>query len=204
MPARMAGKVEIWAARLWNVCNEGRPFSIVYPLIVLLVLDPRPLALAGALAFAAALAPFPFALRGRALLWLAAAASIPLLEPWCEPGLLASALLGYLAFTVLLWGTVYYRLRTGAPWTNFLRFWRLVLSNSDPTSGNAAEQVPKFLMALSAGSLVASRWSPGNLTRVGVAAAIAVALGAIAARSFRRRLPTYPAVRDSKRLAPSS
>ena len=34
MPARMAGKVEIWAARLWNVFNEGQPFSIVYPLIV--------------------------------------------------------------------------------------------------------------------------------------------------------------------------
>ena len=204
MPARMAGKVEIWAARLWNVFNEGRPFSIVYPLIVLLVLDSRPLALAGALAFAAVLAPFPFALRGRALLWLAAAASIPLLEPWREPGLLAAALLGYLAFTVLLWGTVYYRLRTGAPWTNFLRFWRLVLSNSDPTSGNAAEQVPKFLMALSAGSLVASRWSPGHLTRVGAAAAIAAALGAIAARRFRGRLPVYPAVPSSKGLARSS
>ena len=34
--ARHASPVEIWAARAWNVFNEGRPFSIVYPLLVLL------------------------------------------------------------------------------------------------------------------------------------------------------------------------
>ena len=35
MPAPVTGKLEIWAARLWNVFNEGRPFSVVYPILVL-------------------------------------------------------------------------------------------------------------------------------------------------------------------------
>ncbi len=33
---RAAGAFEVWAARAWNVFNEGRPFSVVYPLMVLL------------------------------------------------------------------------------------------------------------------------------------------------------------------------
>src|SRR3954453_21340875 len=186
----MAGKLEIWAARLWNVFNEGRPFSLVYPTLVILVLRPSPAALLGALAFAAILVPFAFALRGRALLWLAAAVSVPLLEPWRAPGLLAAALAGYFAFTVLLWGTLYYRLRTGAPWTNFLRFWRLVLTNSDPTSGNALEQIPKLLMTLSAATLLAEE--PSSLPKIALAAALTAILGTIAWRRFRRRLPAYP------------
>ena len=52
------------------------------------------LALAGALGLAAVLSRFPFPLRGRALLWLAALASIPLLEPWRAPALLLGALAG--------------------------------------------------------------------------------------------------------------
>ena len=35
---RAAGGFEIWAARAWNVFNEGRPFSIVFPVLVLLSL----------------------------------------------------------------------------------------------------------------------------------------------------------------------
>ena len=119
-------------------------------------------------------------------MWLAAAASVPLLEPWRDPALLAGALAGYVAFTVLIWGSLYYHLRTGAPWTNFTRFWRLVLTNSDPTSGNALEQVPKFLMALSAGTLLAEEPGAGSLARVAAAAAIAAALGALAWRRFAR------------------
>ncbi len=156
---RAAGPVEVWAARAWNVFNEGRPFSIVYPPLVLLAAsavglapDGRlGLALIAAVASSLVLACFPFALRGRALLWLAALAAVPLLEPWRAPALLAGALAGYAFFTVVVWGSVYYRLRTGAPWTNGLRFWRLVLTNSDPTSGNALEQLPKLLIALSVG-----------------------------------------------------
>ena len=138
------------------------------------------------------LSRFPFALRGRALLWLAALAALPLLEPWRAPALLAGALAGYAFFTVVVWGSVYYHLRTGAPWTNGLRFWRLVLTNSDPTSGNALEQLPKLMIALSAGTLLAEEAGTGSLLRVVAALAIATALGALAARWFERRLPRYP------------
>ena len=54
----------------------------------------------------------------------------------------------YVFFTVFFWGTFYYHLRTGAPKTNFVRFWRLVLENPDSTSGNFLEQIPKALLAL--------------------------------------------------------
>ena len=117
---------------------------------------------------------------------------MPLLEPWRAPALLAGALAGYAFFTVVVWGSVYYHLRTGAPWSNGLRFWRLVLTNSDPTSGNALEQLPKLLIALSAGTLLAEEPGAGSLLRIAAAVAIAAALGALAARSFARRLPRYP------------
>jgi hypothetical protein len=196
-----AGPLEVWAARAWNVFNEGRPFSIVYPLLVLLAAaplglapaGPLGLALVGAAACAAVLSRFPFALRGRTLLWLAAVAALPLLEPWRAPAMLAGAFAGYGFFTVVVWGSVYYHLRTGAPWTNGLRFWRLVLTNSDPTSGNALEQLPKLLIALSAATLLAEEPGAGSLLRIGAALAIAAGLGALAARSFARRLPRYPA-----------
>jgi hypothetical protein len=195
-----AGPFEVWAARAWNVFNEGRPFSVVYPLLVLLAaaavgLAPEGglgVALVTAAAASALLACFPFALRGRALLWLAALAAVPLLEPWRAPALLAGALAGYAFFTVIVWGSVYYHLRTGAPWTNGLRFWRLVLTNSDPTSGNALEQLPKLLIVLSAATLVAEEPSGSSVARVLAALAIAAALGTIAARRFARRLPHYP------------
>src|SRR5215210_8653101 len=191
---RAASPFEVWAARAWNVFNEGRPFSVLYPPLVLLAaaavgLAPQGglgTALLGAAAASAVLACFPFALRGRVLLWLAALAAVPLLEPWRAPALLAGAVAGYAFFTVVVWGSVYYHLRTGAPWTNGLRFWRLVLTNSDPTSGNAAEQVPKLLIALSAATLLAEEPSGASLVRVAAALAIATAAGAIAARRFSK------------------
>ena len=125
---------------------------------------------------------------------LAALACVPLLEPWRAPALLAGALAGYALFTVVVWGSVYYHLRTGAPWTNGLRFWRLVLTNSDPTSGNALEQVPKLLIALSAATLVAEEPTAGSFARALAAVAIAAALGAVAARRFAKRLPALSGV----------
>jgi Glycosyl transferase family 2/Type I phosphodiesterase / nucleotide pyrophosphatase len=196
-PARAA---EVWAARAWNVFNEGRPFSVVYPLMVLLAAAPvglapdgsLGLALLAAFAASAVLSRFAFPLRGRALLWLAALAAVPLLEPWRAPALLAGAVAGYAFFTVVVWGSVYYHLRTGAPWTNGLRFWRLVATNSDPTSGNSLEQVPKLLIALSAATLVAEEPTGGSIAQVGAALAIAAGLGFVAARAFAKRLPRYP------------
>ncbi len=195
-----AGSIEVWAARAWNVFNEGRPFSVVYPVLVLGAAIPAGLApdgssvlaFAGALAMAGVLACFTFPLRGRALLWLGALACIPLLEPWRAPALVLGALAGWAFFTVFFWGTFYYRLRTGAPWTNFTRFWRLVLTNSDPTSGNALEQVPKIVMTISAGALLAEEPGAGSALRIAAVALIAAALGALAWRRFARRLPAYP------------
>src|SRR4051794_12425700 len=193
-----AGGAEVWVARAWNVFNEGRPFSLVFPVLVLLAAAPLglgpagslALALAGAAALAAVLARFTYPLRTRALLWLAAAASIPLLEPWRAPPLLIAAASAYATFTLLLWGSLYYPPRPRAPWTNFTRFWRLVLTNSDPTSGNALEQVPKFLMALSAGVLLAEEPTAGSVARIAAVAMLVAALGALASRRFAKtRLP---------------
>src|SRR3954449_12791605 len=78
--ARPAPVAEVWAARAWNVFNEGRPFSIAYPVLVLLAAavvglapdGPLGPALLAAVAASVVLSQFAFALRGRALLWLAA------------------------------------------------------------------------------------------------------------------------------------
>ena len=205
-PARFA---EVWAARAWNVFNEGRPFSVVYPLLVLLAAavvglapDGLGLALIGAAVVSIVLSRFAFPLRGRALLWLAAVAAVPLLEPWRAPWLLTGALAGYAFFTVVVWGSVYYHLRTDAPWTNGLRFWRLVLTNSDPTSGNALEQIPKLVITLSAATLLAEEWGSASIARVAAALAIAAGLGALAARRFAKHLPRYP-TKDADRQPPA-
>src|SRR6187551_325564 len=100
-----AGPFEVWAARAWNVFNEGRPFTLVYPVLVLLAAELVGLAPDGPLGLAL-LGAFP--LRGRALLWLALAISVPLLEPWRAPGLVLGALAGWVFFTVFFWGTFYY------------------------------------------------------------------------------------------------
>ncbi len=204
--AESAGAAEVWAARAWNVFNEGKPFSIVYP----------PMAVAGAalvgagaggalgwgllagLALSLVWARHPFPLRARALLWALLPAGFVVLEGWRAPGLLAVGLGGYAFFTVLFWGGLYYHLRTGAPRTNSLRFWRLVATNSDPTSGNALEQVPKTILTLSAIALVAQDPGAGSAARVAGVAVAAVGLGALGWRWFARtRLPRYPAAAAS-------
>jgi hypothetical protein len=199
--SRAAGFAEVWAARAWNVFNEGRPFGIVYP----------PMALAGAALIGAAdwswaglaaglvlsvvWARSSFPLRGRALLWLLLVPGFLALEGWASLGLIAVGLGGWLLFTVVIWGSIYYHLRTGAPWTNGLRFWRLVATNSDPTSGNLLEQVPKLVLSLSAIGLVASEaGSAGAWLRVGAVALAGGLLGVLAWRRFERtRMVRYPA-----------
>ena len=49
---RAAGAFEVWAARVWNVFNEGRPFSLVYPALVLLAAAPLGLGPDGSLLLA--------------------------------------------------------------------------------------------------------------------------------------------------------
>jgi hypothetical protein len=194
-----AGWFETWAARAWNVFNEGRPFGVVYP----------PMAVAGALlvgalggteigwgllaglALSLVWARFSFPLRGRALLWLLLVPGVVVLRADRALGLLAVGLGGWAFFCVVVWGSIYYHLRTGAPPTNGLRFWRLVLTNSDPTSGNALEQVPKLVLTLSAVALVAGE--PAQAWRVALVAAAGAVLGALAHRRWAaRHAPRYP------------
>ena len=151
-----ASRFEVVAARLWNVLNEGKPFTPVFVLGILGLLSLPHVTDGGYWAKAGiallALVPlfllfyrFDFPLKLRITLWLALGAFIAAFR-FIDLTTLAVVLGLYLTFTVFLWGTVYYHLRIGTPLTNFTRFWRLVLENPDPTSGNFLEQIPKTLL----------------------------------------------------------
>ena len=151
-----ASRFEVAAARLWNVFNEGKPFTPVFVVGVLALLSLPHITDAGYWAKAGmallALVPllllfyrFDFPLKLRVMLWFFLGAFLVVFR-FADLTAVALVLGLYIAFTVFLWGTVYYRLRIGTPWTNFTRFWRLVLENPDPTSGNFLEQVPKVLL----------------------------------------------------------
>ncbi|ABG04147.1 type I phosphodiesterase/nucleotide pyrophosphatase [Rubrobacter xylanophilus DSM 9941] len=200
---RPASGFEIVAARLWNVLNEGKSFHPVFVLGTFLLLHAGELAGAGfwgralpALALAAPLVAlfvvYDFPLRLRWALWAFLAAFV-LLFRFADLAAAALALGLYVFFTVFFWGTLYYHLRTGAPWTNFLRFWRLVLENPDSTSGNFLEQVPKALLALFVLEyLVAEPPALGRAAPVlGFIAAVGAASHLVHERFFDWR-PVYP------------
>ena len=168
-----ASRFEIAAARLWNVFNEGKPFTPVFVLGTLLLLSlPRlndagywmsaGVALLALLPLFAVFYRFDFPLRLRAALW-AYLALFLLLFRFFEVGAIALILGLYFAFTVVLWGTIYYRLRIGTSWLNFTRFWRLVLENPDPTSGNFLEQVPKAALLVLAFQMMVERPGIGTV-----------------------------------------
>ena len=171
--AKAASRFEIAVARLWNVFNEGKPFTPVFVLGVLLLLS---LPHAGAPGYwiragvaLLALVPlfavyyrFDFPLRLRVVLWAYLALFLVLFRSF-DAGAVALIIGLYLAFTVILWGTVYYRLRIGTPWTNFTRFWRLVLENPDPTSGNFLEQIPKAVLLVLAFQMLVERPGIGTV-----------------------------------------
>jgi hypothetical protein len=153
-----ASKFEVVAARCWNVLNEGKSFHPVFVLGTFLLLHPFQLTSGEfweralpALLLAAPLVLifvyYDFPLRLRWALWGFLTLFV-LLFRFVDLGAFALALGLYVFFTVFFWGTLYYHLRTGAPKTNFLRFWRLVLETPDSTSGNFLEQIPKALLAL--------------------------------------------------------
>ncbi len=153
-----ASKFEIVAARLWNVLNEGKSFHPVFVLGIFLLLHVFQLGSpdfwARALPAIALTAPlvllfvrYDFPLKLRWALWAFLAVFV-LIFRFVDPGALVLTFGLYVFFTVFFWGTFYYHLRTGAPKTNFVRFWKLVLENPDSTSGNFLEQMPKALLAL--------------------------------------------------------
>ena len=168
-----ASRFEIAAARLWNVVNEGKPFTPVFVVGVVLLLSlphlgdgsywPRAgIALLALVPLFLVFYRFDFPLGLRAGLWVSLAAFLVLFR-FFDFAAIGAVLGVYLTFTVFLWGTVYYHLRIGTPWTNFTRFWRLVLENPDPTSGNFLEQVPKALIAVLAFQMMADGPGPGTI-----------------------------------------
>ena len=149
-----ASRFEIFAARAWNVLNEGKPFTPVFTLGILALLSIPHITdggywLRAGLAMLA-LAPlfvvfyrFDFPLKLRIALWVYLGAFLAAFRFF--DAIAVGLILGvYLTFTIVLWGTIYYHLRIGTSWFNFTRFWRLVLENPDPTSGNFLEQIPKL------------------------------------------------------------
>ena len=165
--AKAASRFEVAAARLWNVLNEGKPFTPVFTLGVIALLSVPHAGDAGYWSRAGiallALLPmfilfyrFDFPLRLRAALWVYLGVFLAVFRFFDVTAIVL--ILGlYLTFTIILWGTVYYHLRIGTSWLNFTRFWRLVLENPDPTSGNFLEQIPKLtLLVLAFQMLTAS------------------------------------------------
>ena len=166
--ARGASRLEVIAARSWNVLNEGKPFTPIFAtgVIVLLALT-QGIDVTRILVAAVAIVPlalvwwhFDFPLRLRAALWVALPAFVVVFRAASVPDTILVLAL-YFTFTVVLWGTVYYHLRIGTSWTNFTRFWRLVVENPDPTSGNFLEQTPKTLLLVFAFTYIArdASWS---------------------------------------------
>lgn len=155
---KAASGFEILAARMWNVLNEGKSFHPVFVAGIFVLLHIGDVFSAGfwerALPAVLISAPlivlfvrYDFPLKLRWALWAFLVAFL-LVFRFVDLRVLALALGLYVFFTVFFWGTFYYHLRTGAPKTNFVRFWRLVLENPDSTSGNFLEQVPKALLVL--------------------------------------------------------
>ncbi|MBW7455870.1 alkaline phosphatase family protein, partial [Paenibacillus sepulcri] len=176
---KKASAFEIVAARCWNLLNEGRPFTPIFVIGAYLLYHVRDLSepsfwIAFALGLLVGLPVFglyfvyDFPLFLRNYLWLPIVAALVLWRDVpLDLGLYGTALGLFFFFTVYFWGTFYYHLRIGTSWWNFRRFWKLVLKNSDSTSGNAQEQMPKFLLLLFIVDMTAQGWQfDGEQTRL--------------------------------------
>lgn len=151
---KKASAFEIIAARCWNVLNEGKSFTPVFVLAIFLMFHAMDLQLVPFLSALLYMLPvflvyyiYDFPLHLRWFLFIPAIGS-GLIFGVIEPNLLLFAVGMFIFFTVFFWGTLYYHLRIGTTWWNFTRIWKLFLVNSDSTSGNVIEQVPKFTMQL--------------------------------------------------------
>src|SRR5918998_198184 len=200
---RPASRIEIFAARAWNVLNEGKSFHPVFVLGTFLLLHvtqwldgdfwARALPAIGlAVPLVAIFVRYDFPLKLRWALWGFLGLFV-LVFRFVDVGAVLLAFGLYVFFTVFFWGTLYYHLRTGAPRTNFVRFWRLVLENPDSTSGNFLEQMPKALLALlTLEFLVAQPVTTGRaVAALGFAGTVAV-VGILVHRRFSAWTPESP------------
>ncbi|MBO7748680.1 alkaline phosphatase family protein [Paenibacillus sp. MWE-103] len=168
---KKASGFEIVAARCWNLLNEGKPFTPIFTVAVFALYHLGSwgdagfwtrlgLGLLAALPLFALYFAYDFPLFLRNYLWLPLVAALVL---WRDAplhlGLYALGIGLFLFFTVYFWGTFYYHLRIGTSWWNFKRFWKLVLKNSDSTSGNAQEQLPKVLLLLFVIDTAGAKWA---------------------------------------------
>ena len=204
---RKASRFEILAARAWNVLNEGKPFTPVFVVGTLLLISLPHLTDAGywgRVGFAlAALLPmfvvfyrFDFPLRLRIALWAYLVVFVAAFRFFDVTA--AALILGlYLTFTVLLWGTVYYHLRIGTSLLNFTRFWRLVLENPDPTSGNFLEQVPKLTLLVMTFQLLVARPTLGTVVAV-EGFVLAVAVSALLLQQWFFNWPPAPSLAPTR------
>lgn len=172
---KKASSFEKVAARCWNLLNEGKPFTPIFTIGTMLIYSLSKLGspsyslglLLGLLAILPLLIiyylyDFPLFLRN--YLWIPFIAYL-IIWDHVNLSLLFTGIGLYFFFTVFFWGTFYYHLRIGTSWLNFTRFWKLVLKNSDSTSGNAQEQLPKFLLLLSLWNLTIEKqtWSGSEI-----------------------------------------
>jgi hypothetical protein len=210
-----ASKFEIVAARCWNILNEGKSFHPVFVLGIFLLLHAFQV---GSVEFWGRALPallltaplvllfiyYDFPLRLRWALWGFLAIFV-LVFRFVDLLALALALGLYLFFTVFFWGTLYYHLRTGAPKTNFVRFWKLVLENPDSTSGNFQEHMPKALLALfTLEYLISEPLSAGRISLILLFTVTLTAVSYLIHRKFFNWKPIYPAepTRDVNRDGP--
>lgn len=156
---KSASKFEKFAARSWNLLNEGKPFTPIFTVGTMVLFHLGEFGSSDSLvdfllAFLTVLPLFiiyfiyDFPLFLRNYLWIPFIVFV-VVWPELNINLLLFAAGLYFFFTVFFWGTLYYHLRIGTSWLNFTRFWKLVLKNSDSTSGNAQEQLPKVFLLLS-------------------------------------------------------
>lgn len=172
---KKASPFEKVAARCWNLLNEGKPFTPIFTIGTMLIYSLPKL---GSLSFCLdlllgllAILPlliiyylYDYPLFLRNYLWIPFTAFL-IIWDYVNLSLLFTGIGLYFFFTVFFWGTFYYHLRIGTSWLNFTRFWKLVLKNSDSTSGNAQEQLPKVLLLLSLWNLIIEKqtWSGSDI-----------------------------------------
>jgi hypothetical protein len=152
---KKASLFEIVMARCWNVLNEGKTFTPVFVVTMFVLYEGWQGTLNGWQFWSALSMALPafvvfylydFPLHLRHFLWVPLLVSVQMFG--AQPGLLMLAFGMYVFFTVFFWGTLYYHLRIGTTWWNWTRIWKLFLKNTDSTSGNVLEQLPKVFTLL--------------------------------------------------------
>jgi len=136
---------------------------------------------------------YDYPLHLRYMLWIGLFIELSILKI-SSAALLATIIFTayYFFFTLIIWGTVYYRFILKEPWSTPLRFPRLVLENSDSTSGNFLEQIPKniftIILFFSLFETIGSQTSPLNTTNYIIAIAAITIITIVAHRQFFSRI----------------